>query len=153
MKSRRCGVVAALVLVTFSVTGDQRSSAAPVKQLKVTVLSTMLAGDPGRGVGEWGFAALLEADGHRLLIDTGARADTVLHNAAELGLDLSTVSDVVLTHNHDDHTGGLITLRRELAKQNPPALSRANTIDPSPLYPTPEGWLMANAHREHLLAG
>ena len=52
------------------------------------------------GIGEWGFAALIEADGQRLLIDTGARAETVLKNAAELGLDLSGVTDVVITHNH-----------------------------------------------------
>lgn len=77
-------------------------------------------------MGEWGFAALLEADGRRLLVDTGARPETVLRNAAELGLDLSTVTDLVLTHNHDDHTGGLLALRRELARKNPTALSRAH---------------------------
>ena len=100
------------------------ATAAPVKALKVTVLSTMLAGDVG--IGEWGFAALLEADGRRLLIDTGDRPETVLHNATELGIDLSTVTDVVLTHNHQDHTGGLVTLRREMAKKDPQALSRAH---------------------------
>ena len=30
-----------------------------------------------------------------------------LKNAAELGIDLSTVDTVILTHNHFDHTGGL----------------------------------------------
>ena len=87
--------------------------------MKITVLSTMLAGNPGEGVGEWGFAALLEADGQRWLIDTGARAETVLRNAAELNVDLSTVTDLVITHNHSDHTGGLIALRRELSERNP----------------------------------
>ena len=48
-------------------------STTPVKAMKITVLSTMLAGNPGEGVGEWGFAALLEADGQRWLIDTGAQ--------------------------------------------------------------------------------
>jgi 7,8-dihydropterin-6-yl-methyl-4-(beta-D-ribofuranosyl)aminobenzene 5'-phosphate synthase len=99
---------------------------AQVKTAKVTVLSTMLSGNPNEGVGEWGFAALIETDGRRLLVDTGARADTVLRNAAELRVDLSTVTDLVLTHNHADHTGGLLTLRRELAKKNPQALSRAH---------------------------
>jgi len=92
--------------------------------VRVTVLSTMLAGDPARGVGEWGYSALLEIDGKRLLLDTGARPETVLDNARELGIDLSTVTDLVLTHNHDDHTGGLRTLRRELSARNPAALSR-----------------------------
>src|SRR2546429_8295701 len=64
--------------------------------VRVTILSTMLSGNPEHGIGEWGFAALLEVDGRRLLIDTGARPETVLRNAQELGLDLSTVTDVVL---------------------------------------------------------
>jgi 7,8-dihydropterin-6-yl-methyl-4-(beta-D-ribofuranosyl)aminobenzene 5'-phosphate synthase len=114
-------------LVTATAAAGQAPSAAvPVTKLKVTVLSTMLAGDPQAGVGEWGFAALVEADGQRLLVDTGARAETVLRNAAELGVDLAGVSDVLVTHNHSDHTGGLVTLRRELAKRNPRALSRAH---------------------------
>lgn len=97
----------------------------PVSKLKVTVLSTMLTGS-AQGIGEWGFAALVEVDGRRLLIDTGARAETVLKNAAELGLDLSDVAEVVITHNHADHTGGLLSLRRELRVRNPAALSRAH---------------------------
>jgi 7,8-dihydropterin-6-yl-methyl-4-(beta-D-ribofuranosyl)aminobenzene 5'-phosphate synthase len=77
-----------------------------------------------RGIGEWGFAALVEVDGRRLLFDTGYRPETVLQNARELGIDLSTVTDVVLSHHHADHTGGLLTLRRELARGNPTAVSR-----------------------------
>ena len=102
------------------------ASAEPAKQVKITLLSTMLVGAPATGVGEWGFAALLEVDGRRLLVDTGARADTVLRNAAELKVDLSTITDLVLTHNHADHTGGLLALRRELAAKNPAALSRVH---------------------------
>jgi 7,8-dihydropterin-6-yl-methyl-4-(beta-D-ribofuranosyl)aminobenzene 5'-phosphate synthase len=78
-----------------------------------------------RGIGEWGFSALVEADGHRLLFDTGARPETVLRNAEELGVDLADVSEVVLSHHHGDHTGGLLVLRRELARKNPAALGRA----------------------------
>lgn len=97
----------------------------PVKSLRITVLSTMLAGDPlFKGIGEWGFAALVEVDGHRILFDSGLRPETVLHNARELGLDLSDITDVVLSHNHPDHTGGLLTLRRALAEKNPAALTR-----------------------------
>jgi 7,8-dihydropterin-6-yl-methyl-4-(beta-D-ribofuranosyl)aminobenzene 5'-phosphate synthase len=91
---------------------------------KVTVLSTMLADI--EGIGEWGFAALVEVDGYRLLFDTGARPQTVLRNAEELKLDLSGIGEVLLSHNHADHTGGLVSLRKALAASNPAALSRAH---------------------------
>jgi 7,8-dihydropterin-6-yl-methyl-4-(beta-D-ribofuranosyl)aminobenzene 5'-phosphate synthase len=107
-----------------STAGAKSSSAPPViKSVEVVILSTMLA--DRFGVGEWGFAALVDMDGHRILFDTGARPETVLHNAPELGIDLSTVNDVILSHHHGDHTGGLVTLRRELSSKNPRALSRA----------------------------
>lgn len=83
----------------------------------------MLADD---GIGEWGFAALVEADGRKTLFDTGARPNTVLENAKELKIDLSDVQDVILSHFHDDHTTGLMTLRREFMKKNPAALSRVH---------------------------
>ena len=104
--------------------GATRTSAVAVK---VTVLSTMLVGASGpNGVGEWGFAALLEVDGRRILIDTGARPETVLNNIAEMRVDLSNVTEVVLTHNHADHTGGLLALRRSVMTKNPEALSRVH---------------------------
>jgi 7,8-dihydropterin-6-yl-methyl-4-(beta-D-ribofuranosyl)aminobenzene 5'-phosphate synthase len=95
-----------------------------VESLKITVLSTMLTDTAG--IGEWGFAALVEADGHRILFDTGRFPETVLHNAKALGILLSDIQDVVLSHNHADHTGGLVTLRRELAKEHPNAVSRTH---------------------------
>jgi 7,8-dihydropterin-6-yl-methyl-4-(beta-D-ribofuranosyl)aminobenzene 5'-phosphate synthase len=104
----------------------QRQTPTTVRSLQVKVLSTMLSGNPRAGVGEWGFAAIVEADGRRILFDTGARPDTVLKNAEELGVDLADVKDVILSHNHPDHTNGLMTLRREFAKTNPTALSRAH---------------------------
>ncbi len=103
---------------SFSVANAHR-----VASLKITCLSTMLA---NRGIGEWGYSALIEADGHKVLFDTGNRPETVLQNARELGIDLSDVEDVFLSHNHGDHTGGLHTLRRELKKLNPNALIRVH---------------------------
>ncbi|MFC3880467.1 MBL fold metallo-hydrolase [Algoriphagus namhaensis] len=94
----------------------------PVSKLKVTTLSTMLVN--GKGVGEWGYSALIEVDGRKILFDTGAKPQTVFQNAQEMNIDLSDVQDVFLSHNHWDHIGGLLTLRKELKKQNPNALKR-----------------------------
>lgn len=107
-----------------------RAQTHEVQILKITVLSTMLAGDPPfKGIGEWGFSALVEADGHRILFDTGERPETVLQNARELGIDVSDITDAVISHNHWDHVGGLVTLRRELSKKNPTAFSRTHVAD------------------------
>jgi 7,8-dihydropterin-6-yl-methyl-4-(beta-D-ribofuranosyl)aminobenzene 5'-phosphate synthase len=97
-----------------------------VKSLKITVLVTNVAGDPKAGDGEWGYSALVEADGHRILYDTGASPDLVLRNARALKIDLSDVEDVVLSHNHWDHVGGLLALRRELSRENSRAMSRVH---------------------------
>ena len=97
--------------------------AAQVGKLKVTVLSTMMA---DQGIGEWGYAALVEVDGRKILYDTGARPETVLANAREMKVDLSGIEDVVLSHHHGDHTGGFLVLRKALAAQNPKALSRVH---------------------------
>lgn len=94
-----------------------------VKALHIVILSTMLA---EKGIGEWGFAALVEADGRRILFDTGARPETVLQNAREMGIVLSNIKEVILSHNHEDHTKGLVFLRSELMKENPDALSIAH---------------------------
>jgi 7,8-dihydropterin-6-yl-methyl-4-(beta-D-ribofuranosyl)aminobenzene 5'-phosphate synthase len=95
----------------------------PVRSARITILSTMLA---EKGIGEWGFSALVEVDGKRLLFDTGAQPDTVLRNVQAIGIDLSDVTDVVLSHSHWDHVGGLATLRKALSPRNPAALSRVH---------------------------
>ncbi len=94
-----------------------------VKSVDIVILSTMLTDH--LGVGEWGFSALVRTDGHRILFDTGERPETVLQNARELKIDLSGVTEVILSHHHGDHVGGLLTLRRELARTSPDALKRA----------------------------
>ena len=98
------------------------TSGARIHALKVTLLSTNLTSD-AMAIGEWGFSALIEADAHRILVDTGTHPETVLQNARDLKVDLSGVREVILTHNHSDHVGGLLTLRRELMKTNSAALS------------------------------
>ncbi|MGB5498380.1 MAG: MBL fold metallo-hydrolase [Maribacter sp.] len=94
-----------------------------VSLLKITTLSTMLA---DQGIGEWGYSAIVEVDGKKILFDTGQRPETVLQNALDLGIDLTEVEDVFLSHYHGDHTGGLLTLRKELKKINPNALIRVH---------------------------
>jgi 7,8-dihydropterin-6-yl-methyl-4-(beta-D-ribofuranosyl)aminobenzene 5'-phosphate synthase len=112
------------LLILLGTLGRAETPRAQVRELKITILSTMLA--DGRELGEWGFAALVEVDGRRILFDTGARDDLVLKNAQTLGINLRDVPEVILSHNHWDHVGGLITLRRSVVSEAPTALARAH---------------------------
>jgi 7,8-dihydropterin-6-yl-methyl-4-(beta-D-ribofuranosyl)aminobenzene 5'-phosphate synthase len=62
-------------------------------------------------VGEPGLSVFLEADGQRVLFDTGY-SDIFLDNARKLGLDLGDLDYLVLSHGHEDHTWGLDPLIR-----------------------------------------
>ena len=54
---------------------------------------------------EHGLSILLETEKHRILLDTGA-SDVFIRNAEKIGIDLSTVDYVFISHGHSDHAGG-----------------------------------------------
>lgn len=56
---------------------------------------------------DWGFSALVEYGGKRILFDTGNNADTLAQNVKVLGVDLQKLDFVVVSHRHGDHIGGL----------------------------------------------
>lgn len=95
--------------------------------LEITVLSTMLSDaiddDAYSSFGEWGFSSLVEIGESKLLYDTGYHPDLVLRNSEKLGIELSDVEEVILSHAHIDHVGGLMTLRETLMAVNPAAMS------------------------------
>jgi len=75
-----------------------------IDDLNVTVLVDNLAQDGL--VAEFGLSLWIEADGGRILFDTG-NGDALAANAARLGVDLGSADAVALSHGHYDHTGGL----------------------------------------------
>ncbi|MBN1473225.1 MAG: MBL fold metallo-hydrolase [Syntrophaceae bacterium] len=56
---------------------------------------------------DWGFSALVEAKGKRILFDTGASGSILLSNMKTLEIDPEAIEDVFISHAHFDHTGGL----------------------------------------------
>ena len=63
-----------------------------------------------------GLSFYVETSKHKLLVDLGP-SEAALHNAKELGIDLTKVDTVVLSHGHYDHSGGIMPF----AKINPDA--------------------------------
>ena len=102
--------------------GNTNATTNIAQQAEVTILSSNLAN--GGTVGEWGLSALVTTDKHCVLFDAGRYPDTVLRNIAVLNVDLSCVSDVVLSHFHFDHTTGLLPIIRAVRKINPESFKR-----------------------------
>jgi 7,8-dihydropterin-6-yl-methyl-4-(beta-D-ribofuranosyl)aminobenzene 5'-phosphate synthase len=98
---------------------------AMVDDYKITILSDMIVGR--RTAAEWGFAALVQVTSggvtKQFLFDTGGPAATVVTNAGLLGIDLCGINDIVLSHNHADHTRGLNALRNGCSARNPQAFT------------------------------
>lgn len=55
----------------------------------------------------------------RILFDTGLRGDPLITNSKLLNVNLSQVDFVVISHNHYDHTGGLLKVLKEIGKKVP----------------------------------
>jgi len=65
---------------------------------------------------EWAWSILVETDEVKILFDTGGDI-VVCHNANTLGIDLSKVDKIVLSHSHYDHTGGLREVLFKMKKE------------------------------------
>jgi len=74
---------------------------------RITILVDNNVGPEPVLVAEHGFAAFIERAGDRILFDTG-QGPALIRNAATLGIKLSGLTSVVLSHGHYDHTGGLV---------------------------------------------
>jgi 7,8-dihydropterin-6-yl-methyl-4-(beta-D-ribofuranosyl)aminobenzene 5'-phosphate synthase len=84
-------------------------------KIKLTTLSENTASRVGL-LAEWGLSILVEADNYKVLLDTGLGISAA-YNAAIMGIDLSAVDRIVLSHGHRDHTGGFKHVLNAMRKQ------------------------------------
>ena len=56
---------------------------------------------------DWGFSCLIESEENKLLFDTGTKPEILLGNMKKLEIYPESFDQIVISHNHFDHTGGL----------------------------------------------
>jgi 7,8-dihydropterin-6-yl-methyl-4-(beta-D-ribofuranosyl)aminobenzene 5'-phosphate synthase len=97
------GLVVSLFLLPFLAAGQSGN--------RVTILYDAFGKSPAM-TKAWGYSALVEYGDKRILFDTGGNAKIFEHNVKALGVDLSKLDFVVLSHRHSDHIIGLDYLLR-----------------------------------------
>ena len=76
--------------------------------VKVAILDDNIAGAPSFRA-EHGLSVLLQVEGRSFLWDCG-QSDIAVYNAQKLGLDLSRLEGIGISHGHYDHAGGLLNV-------------------------------------------
>ncbi|HEV8714516.1 MAG TPA: MBL fold metallo-hydrolase [Candidatus Binatia bacterium] len=99
--------LALLVLLGCAVFSPATAAAGPEPgKAEVTILYDAF-GKPSPMQKDWGYAALVEYAGKRILFDTGNNPGILAQNARAKGVDLGKLDFVVMSHRHGDHMGGL----------------------------------------------
>jgi len=108
-------IVFFLITCTLTLFATPLTNSSPDKT-QITVIYDAFGKDPGMQK-DWGYSALIEYAGKRILFDTGNHPEILAQNAKARGIDLSRLDFVVMSHRHGDHMGGLAYL----LKVNPAA--------------------------------
>jgi 7,8-dihydropterin-6-yl-methyl-4-(beta-D-ribofuranosyl)aminobenzene 5'-phosphate synthase len=104
--------IAAIIALTAAIGASEASAQSSTAQ--ITVLYDAF-GKTSTMTKDWGFSALIEYGGKRILFDTGNNAEIFAHNVEAKGVDLTQLDFAVVSHRHGDHTSGL----NHLLKINP----------------------------------
>jgi 7,8-dihydropterin-6-yl-methyl-4-(beta-D-ribofuranosyl)aminobenzene 5'-phosphate synthase len=99
-------VVGSIWLLSSCATTQQTPTTTAVPQARITVLYDAFGKDAAM-TKDWGYAALVEINGKRILFDTGDDAAVLAKNVKAKGVDLTKLDFVVLSHRHSDHVSGL----------------------------------------------
>ena len=105
-----CALIAGLAASAATASVGRAASPEPPKA-QITVLYDAF-GKTSAMRKDWGYAALVESGGRRILFDTGNNPDILAHNVKTKGIDLSRLDFVVMSHRHGDHMGGMSYLLR-----------------------------------------
>ena len=102
MKLLLAGTITGMVMTTAAI----GTAAAAGPENRITILYDAFGKDASMRK-DWGFSALVEIAGKRILFDTGDDRDIFAANVKAKNVDLTKLDFVVLSHRHGDHMAGL----------------------------------------------
>jgi 7,8-dihydropterin-6-yl-methyl-4-(beta-D-ribofuranosyl)aminobenzene 5'-phosphate synthase len=102
MKLLLAGTITGVVMMTAAI----GTAAAAAPENHITILYDAFGKDASMRK-DWGFSALVEVAGKRILFDTGDNSDIFAANVKAKNVDLTNLDFVVLSHRHGDHMAGL----------------------------------------------
>lgn len=114
----------------------------------ITVLIEETAGGPPGMLAEHGISLWVETADRRLIYDTG-QSGAVVSNAALLGAPLRQADAVVLSHGHNDHTGGLRAVLRATGRPVP-VYAHPDLFSPHRVAGPPDRYAGVPFNREEL---
>jgi len=103
---RLTATVGSIWLLSSCATAQPAPATTAVSPARITVLYDAFGKDPAM-TKDWGYAALVEINGKRILFDTGDDAAVLAKNVKAKAVDLTKLDFVVLSHRHSDHVSGL----------------------------------------------
>jgi 7,8-dihydropterin-6-yl-methyl-4-(beta-D-ribofuranosyl)aminobenzene 5'-phosphate synthase len=139
---RVCSLLAVAGLICACVAAQAGKEGSAAAGNRMTIIYDAFA-DRSDLTLDWGYAALVEFGGKRILFDTGNNAAIFEANVRRLHIDLRRLDFVVLSHRHGDHTSGL----RYVLSVNP-RVPIYGPADESFLDTTPAAFLTRNADAE-----
>jgi 7,8-dihydropterin-6-yl-methyl-4-(beta-D-ribofuranosyl)aminobenzene 5'-phosphate synthase len=86
--------------------GQRSGTQVALSDARITILYDAFGRDASLQK-DWGFSALIEMRGKRILFDTGNNSEIFAHNVKARKVDLTHLDFVVMSHRHGDHIGGL----------------------------------------------
>ncbi len=112
-----------LAAMALTMVGSGRVLAEQGSSITVKVLYDNYTAEKGF-TEDWGFSCLITGTEKSILFDTGANGDVLLQNMAKMNVGPGAAEVAVISHNHGDHTGGLIAVlekNRKMTVYLPPS--------------------------------
>jgi 7,8-dihydropterin-6-yl-methyl-4-(beta-D-ribofuranosyl)aminobenzene 5'-phosphate synthase len=109
MVNKRILIITCLILLApvYFASAAEKSSGNQKQNISITILYDNYIFTKGFR-SDWGFSCLLTGTEKTILFDTGTKGELLLENIEKLNINPKDIEIIVISHNHGDHTGGLL---------------------------------------------